>query len=378
MIYLDNAASTALLPEVRAAMEPFLAAEHGNPSSAHAAGRRARKGLEDARETAAAALGADPKEIVFTSGATESNHLAILGAAEALRPRGDHVVTSAVEHPCVLEACARLERSGFRVTRLPVNGHGVVDPADVARAVTPATLLVSVLAVSHETGTVQPLREIREAARGALLHTDAAQAVGKVPVSAREADLVTFSGHKVHGPKGAGGLFVRKGVRLVPQLGGGGQEFERRAGTENVAGAAGLAAAVRIAVRDLAVNARRMESLRERLRAGLERMGGVRVLGHPVRRAPHILSAAFEHVDGEAMVAALDAEGVCVSTGSACASLSAEPSPVLRAMGVPPEAARGAVRFSLSALTTGEEIERALAIVPRVVERLRRVSPVTR
>jgi cysteine desulfurase len=376
MIYLDNAASTPLLAEVRAAMEPFLAATYGNASSAHREGRRARKALEDARESAAAALGAHPREIVFTSGATESNHLAILGAAEALRPRGNHVVTSAVEHPCVLEACRELERRGFRVTRLPVDGRGRVDPAEVARAVTPATVLVSVMTVNHETGTLQPLGEIREAARGALLHTDAAQATGKVPVDARgAADLLTFSAHKMHGPKGVGGLFVRKGVSLLPMLGGGGQEFERRAGTENVAGAAGLSAALRIAVRDLAPNARRMEALRERLKSGLE---GIRVMGDPDSRAPHILSVSFEPLEGETMVAALDGEGVCVSTGSACASLSAEPSPVLRAMGLPPEAVRGAVRFSLSALTTEGEVDGALRTVARVVERLRRVSPVAR
>jgi cysteine desulfurase len=297
MIYLDNAATTRVKPEVRAAMEPFLDRDYGNASSLHAAGRRARRALEDARETVAAVLGADPKEIVFTSGATESNALAILGAAEALRPRGDHVVTSAIEHPSVLEAVARLEKSGWRVTRLPVNAAGLVDPAQVAAAITPKTVLVSVMTVNNEVGSLQPIAAIRKAAPGVVLHTDAAQAVGKVPFSIRDADLLTFSAHKIHGPKGVGGLWVRKGTPLAPQSQGGGQEFERRAGTENVAGIAGLAAAMKLAG---AESPARMEAQRERLRAGLERLGGVRVWGSPDRRAPHLLSLSFEGVDSEA------------------------------------------------------------------------------
>ncbi len=378
MIYLDNASSTRLLPEARAAMERALEEEYANPSSPHAAGRRARKALEDARGTVASCLGADPREVVFTSGATESNALALGGAAEALRGKGDHLVTTAVEHSSVLETCARLERGGFRVTRVPVDGGGLVDPAAVARAVTDRTVLVSVMWVNNEVGAVQPIPAIRRAAPGVLLHADAAQAVGKVPVEAGAADLITFSGHKMHGPRGAGGLWVRRGTPLAPLLSGGGQEFERRAGTENVAAIVGLAEAMRRACDGLEENARRMEALRARLLEGMIAAGDVQVHGSADRRAPHILNASFGGVGAEALILALDAEGVGVSAGSACASLSLEPSHVLRAMGVPPEAARGAVRFSLSALTTAEEVEAAIAIALRVVARLRKIPAVSR
>jgi cysteine desulfurase len=374
MIYLDNAASTKLHPDVQAAMAPCLAEQEGNPSSPHAAGRRARKRIEDARETVAAALGVDPKEIVFTSGATESNNLAIAGVAEALRGRGDHVVTSAVEHPCVLGSCARLEARGFRVTRVSVDRDGRVDPAEVARAVTPRTVLVSIQWANHEVGTLQPVRAIREAARGVAFHVDAAQAVGKVPVDVRWCDLLTFSGHKIHGPAGTGGLWVRRGTPLAPLLVGGGQEFEWRAGTENVAGIVGLAAAVKIACRDLDANAKRMASLRERL-AGI---AGARVNGHAEQRAPHLLNATFDGVDGEAAIVGLDAEGVCISSGSACASLSREPSPVLLAMGRAVGEAKSSLRFSVSSMTTDEEVAVALGIVPRVLERLRKPQAVPR
>jgi cysteine desulfurase len=365
MIYLDNAATTRVKPEVRAAMEPFLDREYGNASSLHAAGRRARRALEDARETVAAVLGGDPKEIVFTSGATESNTLAIAGAAEALRGRADHLVTTAIEHPSVLETLGRLEKQGWQVTRVPVDGAGLVDPARVAAAVTPRTALISVMTVNNEVGTVQPIAAIRKAAPGVLLHTDAAQAIGKVPLNVRDADLVTFSAHKIHGPKGVGGLWVRKGTPLAPQFVGGGQEFERRAGTENVAGAVGLAAAMKLATPG------RMEELRERLRRGL----GAPDSDH---RAPHILNLSFDGVDGEALILALDAAGVCISSGSACASGSTKPSHVLTAMGLPADAVKSSVRFSLSMLTTDEDIDGALAVVPGVVDRLRKISPVTR
>ncbi|MBI3856983.1 MAG: cysteine desulfurase [Planctomycetes bacterium] len=372
MIYLDNAATTRIRPEVRAAMEPFLDRDYGNASSLHAAGRRARRALEDAREAVAACLRADPKEIVFTSGATESNALAIAGTAEALRGRADHLVTTAIEHPSVLEAFARLERQGWRVTRVPVDAEGLVDPAKIAAALTPRTALISVMTVNNEVGSLQPIAAIRKAAPGVLLHTDAAQAVGKVPLALQDVDLLTFSAHKMHGPKGTGGLWIRKGTPLSPQLVGGGQEFERRAGTENVAGAAGLAAAMKLA------SPGRMEELRTRLRAGFERLGGVRVAGPAERRAPHILNVAFEGVDGEAAILALDAAGVCISTGSACASMATKPSPVLAAMGIPADIAKCSVRFSLSALTTDEEIDGTLSIVPGVIDRLRKISPVAR
>ncbi len=378
MIYLDNAATTRVRPEVRAAMEPFLDRDYGNPSSLHAEGRRARRALEDARETVAGCLGGDPKEIVFTSGATESNALALLGAAEALRGRGDHLVTSEIEHPSVLETVARLERQGWAVTRVPVDADGIVDLGALRDAVTPRTALVSVMSVNNETGAVQPVGSLREAAPGAVIHTDAAQAVGKVALDLRGVDLLTFSAHKMHGPKGVGGLWVRKGTPLAPQARGGGQEFERRAGTENVAGIAGLAAAMKLAVEGRTADSARMESLRSRLKAGLERLGGARVFGPSERRAPHILNVAFEGVDGEAAILSLDAAGVCVSSGSACASLSRLPSHVLRAMGVPAELSRASLRFSLSPLTTGEEVDGAIAAAEKAIGRLRKISTVER
>jgi cysteine desulfurase len=378
MIYLDNAATTRMLPEVRAAMEPFFDRDYGNASSLHAAGRRARRALEDARETVAACLGADPKEIVFTSGATESNALALAGAAEAAKARGDHLITTEIEHPSVLEVVARLERQGWRVTRVPVDGDGLVDPAAVAAARTPRTVLVSVMSVNNEVGSVQPLPAIRKAVPGVLLHTDAAQAVGKIPVGVRDVDLFTFSAHKMHGPKGVGGLWVRKGTPLEAQQLGGGQEFERRAGTENLAGIAGLAAAMKHACAGQGAESARMESLRAKLRSGLERLGGVHVWGPPERRASHILNMAFDGTDSEAAILSLDAAGVCVSSGSACASMSHHPSHVLKAMGIPADVARGSLRFSLSALTTDADIDGVLAAAPAVIERLRKISPVGR
>jgi cysteine desulfurase len=278
----------------------------------------------------------------------------------------------------VLETASRLEKQGWRVTRVPVDAEGLVDPARVAAAITPRTVLLSVMAVNNEVGSVQPLAELRKAAPGVVFHTDAAQAFGKIPMGTRDVDLVTFSAHKMHGPKGVGGLWIRKGTPLAAQLLGGGQEFERRAGTENVAGIVGLAAAMSLACSGQPADAARMESLRERLRSGLERIGGVRVWGPATRRAPHILNMAFEGVDGEAAILSLDAAGVCVSSGSACASLSQLPSHVLKAMGAASDVARGSLRFSLSSLTTTEEIDGALAAVPKAIERLRKISPVER
>ena len=363
MIYLDHAASTPLRPEVKAAMDPWLGAEGGNPSSLHAAGRRARRAVEDARERVAGRLGVDPKEIVFTSGATESNTLAILGAAEALRAKGDHLVTTAIEHPCVLDAFRRLESSGFRVTRVAPGADGIVRAQDVVAALTPRSVLVSVMAVNNETGAIQPVEEIRRLLpSGVLLHSDAAQAVGKLPFDAGSADLVAFSAHKMQGPKGVGGLVVRKGVPLVPLFGGGGQEFERRAGTENVAGIVGLAEALVLAS---------PATLGGRLERGLLAIPGA-VLNGPALRAPHLVNVSWEGVDGEAAVLALDAEGVCVSSGSACASGGTEPSHVLLSMGRPKARAKEGLRFSLSPFTTEAEVDGAVQAVRRVVERLRK------
>jgi cysteine desulfurase len=346
MIYLDHGASTRILPEVRRAMEPHLDAVYANPSSPHAAGREARKALEDARAKLAAAVGRDPKEVVFTSGATEANHLALRGAAA--------VAVGAAEHPSVYAAV-----KGIPTTTIPVDRAGRIDPASA-----PASPWLSVSAVNHETGTIQPVGALK--GKG-IVHTDAAQALGKIPLP--EADLLTLSAHKIHGPKGIGALVVRRGVDLRPMLGGGGQEFQRRAGTENVAAALGFAEAAAIAVRDLGANAARMGDLRERLRKGLEAAGGLQVLGGG---APHLLCASFEGVDAEPLVLALDREGICVSFGSACASLARERSATLAAMGVPEAVARGALRFSVSILNTDEEMDRAAAATASALKRMRK------
>jgi cysteine desulfurase len=365
MILLDAGASTPLRPEVLAAMDPWLGRDGGNPSSLHTAGRRARKAVEDAREKAAAALGLrDPRELIFTSGATESNALAILGAGEALGGRAEAVV-GAVEHPSVLAPFALLERRGRRVTRLAAGPDG-----RVAVPSGPASF-ASVQAVNHETGAIQPVAEIRRALPGAILHVDAAQAVGKIPLDLGLADLWTLSAHKIHGPRGAGALVVRRGCALEPLLGGGGQEFGLRAGTENVAGIVGLAEA-------LSLPPGRLAALRDRLERALLRLPGARRNGPERERAPHLSNVAFEGLRGDTLVHALDAEGLCASSGSACASGSAEPSPVLLAMGQPPERAREGVRFGVSALSTEAEIDGAIAIVERTLARLRAVAGAAR
>ncbi len=377
MIHLDNAATTRLRPEAREAM---LRAPYANPSSIHAAGRAARKALEDAREEIAAAYGGDPKGLVFTSGATEADNLAVFGVAEALAAKGRHLVVSTVEHPAVLEAAEKLEKSGHEVSRAPVGPDGRVDVAAFAKLLRPDTVLACVMAGNNETGALQPVAELAALCRGrgVLLHVDAAQPPGKVPFRF-EGDLVTLSAHKMHGPRGIGALWVRPGTPLVPRQLGGGQEFELRAGTENVEGALGFAAAVRHGERDLAEGAARMERLRAKLLAGLEaKAAPLRVHGPARERMPHVLNVAFPGADGEAIVVALDAKGIGVSSGSACASQSLVPSHVLRAMGLTAEETRSSVRFSLALDTTEAEIDAALAAVPGVVARLRALAPAER
>lgn len=360
--YLDNASTTRLDPRARAAMAPYLNGLFGNPSSAHEAGRAARRAVEDARERVAAALGFEPREIVFTSGATEADNLAVAGVA-----RGRHVVVSAVEHPAVLEPARRW---ASEVSVVPVDGAGRVDPAALETLIRADTALVSVMAANNEVGTIQPVEEVVRIARarGVPVHTDAAQACGKIPLP-RGADLMTISGHKLGGPKGVGVLAVRRGVRLEPLLSGGPHEFERRAGTENVAAIAGLAAALELPPAEPA----RCDRLQRLL---LERIPRIRFHGDPGRRLPTILSVGVEGVGGEALVMALDAAGVCAATGSACASGSAEPSHVLTAMGLSSRAVAESIRLSLARDTTDEEVEIAADEMVRAVDRLRAISPV--
>ena len=380
MIYLDHSATTAVDPEVREAMLPYLSEDYGNPNSIYELGRRARRAMEEARERLAAYLGARPREIVFTGGGTEADNLAIKGLAWARRDRGNHIITSAIEHHAVLHACDALEREGFRVTRLPVDEHGLVSPEALRQALRDDTILVSIMHANNEIGTVQDLEELgaicRE--RGVLLHTDAVQSLGKLPidVSWLPVDLVALSAHKFHGPKGVGALWVRSGVRLLPLLDGGGQEGGRRSGTENVAGIVGLGKAIELLDTRGPADLERLGALCRRLSDGvMDRIPHVLRTGHPTRRLPTLASFCIRYIEGEAILLGLDAEDICGSTGSACSSGSLEPSHVLLALGLSHEVAHGSLRLSLGRYNTEEEIEQVLEALPRIVGRLREMSP---
>ncbi len=377
-VYLDHAATTPLRREVLDAMLPYLAEHHGNPSSIHASGRRARLGLDEARETVARLLGAKPREVVFTSGGTEADNLAVKGAAWAASARGRRVVTTAVEHKAVLNACSVLERFGFEVVYLPVDRYGSVDPADVAASITDRTVLVSVQYANNEVGTIQPVAEIGAICRelGTLFHVDAVQAAAFLPLDVDElrADLVSLGAHKLYGPKGAGALFVRQGTAVLPQLSGGSQERQRRAGTENVAGAVGFARALGLIHADVSAREaenERQATLRDGLIARLTAVAGVALTGHPAQRLPNSASFVIDGVEGGDLVAALDLEGIEASTGSACTTGSVDPSHVLLAMGIDPERAHGSLRLTLGRGTTADDVERTLRVATRAIGRLR-------
>jgi cysteine desulfurase len=372
-IYLDHHATTPTDPRVVEAMQPYWNERFGNASSAtHRFGWTAEAALEDARERVAAAIGASaPAEIVFTSGTTESDNLALKGVARAARGRGNHLVTSAIEHPAVADTCAALAAEGFEVTVVPVDAEGLVDPADVARALRDDTLLVSIMAANSEIGTLQPLDEIGRVCRqrGVLLHSDAAQAVGRIRVDLRElpVDLLSFCAHKLYGPKGVGALWVREArprIRLEPLLHGGGHERGRRSGTVAVPLVVGFAAALELCLQDLPEESARLSSLRDRLWQGLaEKLEGVHRNGHPTRRLPGNLNVSFDGVEADALLVALP--DVALSSGSACASHSGEPSPVLRALGLSESRARSALRFGLGRSNTAAEVDH---VVARLVE----------
>jgi cysteine desulfurase len=331
---MDHNATTPLREEVLEAMLPYLREEYGNASSLHSFGIRARRAVESSREKVAAALGAQPREIVFTGSGTESDNQAIKGAALAHRSKGDHIVTSRIEHKAVLQTCQYLEKRGFRVTYLPVDEYGVVNPDDVARAITDQTVLVSVMAANNEVGTIQPIAKIAQVCREreVYLHTDAVQAVGKLPIEVSELgiDLLSLSAHKFYGPKGVGTLYVRRGVKVDPLLHGGHQEWGHRAATENVAGIVGLGKAIELRLGEMRAEPQRLTALRERLHEGImARIDHVTMNGHPTQRLPGTLSVCFEYIEGEAVIMGLDLAGVAVSSGSACTSASLEPSHVL-------------------------------------------------
>lgn len=382
-IYLDHNATTPLDPEVLEVMLPHLREKFGNPSSGYATGREARRAVEGAREALARVLGALSSEhIFFTGSGTEADNLAIQGVARALRHRGRHIVTSAVEHHAVLHTCAFLEEEGYEVTYVRPDRSGVVHPDAVAEALRPDTVLVSIMHANNETGAINPIAEIAKIARerDILVHTDAVQSFCKLPFTVDEsgADLLSLSGHKIYGPKGVGALYVREGVPLKPIIHGGHQERNLRAGTENVAGIVGLGKAAELCRYRLADESRREAALRDRLESGLrERISHVHLNGHPINRLPNTLNLSFEFVEAEALILDLDRQGVAVSSGSACTSGSQEPSHVLLAMGIPHEVCRGSLRFSLGRGTTEEEIDHVLDILPGIVERVRAMSPLS-
>jgi cysteine desulfurase len=377
-VYLDHNASTPVHPEVLAAMLPFFGEVYGNPSSVHAFGRAARDAVDDARATIARFLGSRPEEIVFTSGGTESDNFGIKGLAQA-RGRG-HVITSRIEHHAVLRTCEALEAQGFDVTYLPVDEQGRLDPDNVERAIRGDTLGISVMHANSEVGTIQPLAEIGKIARehGVPLHVDAVQTLGKVPidVEAMGIDLLSFSGHKIYGPKGVAGLYIRRGTKMVAVQHGGEHERRRRAGTENVPGIVGLAAAVEIRSRDMHAEAERLSALRDRLWEGIRaRVPDTRLNGANAARLPGTANVVFRHVESESIVLGLDLKGIAVSAGSACTSGNVEPSYVLVAMGLPVDWAMGAVRFSLGRSTTAEDIEHVVEAIEPIVAKLRLASP---
>ncbi len=378
-IYMDHNATTPLDERVLEAMMPYLKEEFGNASSVHSLGIRARAAIEEARGKVAQALGCSPKEVVFTGCGTESDNLAIKGVAYANRDKGDHIITSRIEHHAVLHACQYLEKQGFRVTYLPVDGYGQVDPDDVRKAITDKTILITIMHANNEVGTVQPIAEIGKIAkeRGVYFHTDAIQTVGKLPTKVDElgVDLLSLSAHKLYGPKGVGALYIRNGVKLHPLLHGGPHEWNRRAGTENVAGIVGLGKAIELAMEGLEEEAQYLTALRERLYEGLRSsIDHIRLNGHPTQRLPGTLSLCFEYIEGESIIMGLDLKGVAVSSGSACTSASLEPSHVLLAMGVPPAIAQGSVRFSLGRDNTEEQVDYVIEELPPIVARLREIS----
>jgi len=378
-VYLDHNASTPVHPEVLEAMLPYFTERFGNPSSIHGFGREAREGLDTARERVASFLRVGKEEVVFTSGGTESDNMAIKGVAAA-RGRG-HLITSAVEHHAVLRTCETLGKQGFDLTVLPVDGYGMVSPDDVRRAIRPDTILVTIMHANSEVGTIQPVGEIGRITRerGVAFHVDGVQTFGKLPLDleALNIDLLSFSGHKIYGPKGVAGLYIRKGTKMASVQHGGEHERRRRAGTENVPGAVGLGKAVEVRARDMVEEETRVRVLRDRLWTGLSaRVPEVRLNGHPTERLPGTCNLCFRHIESESIVLGLDLKGIGVSAGSACTAGSVEPSHVLVAMGVPLDWAMGTVRCSLGRSTTAEDIDYVLDSVEPLAGKLRSLSPV--
>ncbi len=379
-IYLDYAATTPTHPEVVKAMLPYFTEVFGNPSSLYSYGQEAKGAIEEARVKVTDLIGARDEEIVFTSGGTEADNFAIKGVAYANESQKNHIITSSIEHHAVIETCKFLEKRGFSVTYLPVDEYGLIDPDDVKKAITNKTILISVMHGNNEIGTIEPIANIGRIAQetGVYFHTDAVQTVGHIPVDVSElrVDLLSMSAHKLYGPKGVGALYIRKGTKLTPFMHGGEQERRRRASTENVPAIVGFGWAAELAGQEMGEESEWLPHLRGRLIKGLlERIDHTCLNGHPLKRLPNNANISVEFVEGESMLLNLDLEGICVSTGSACSSSSLEPSHVLLATGLSPEQAHGSLRFSLGRWTTEEDIDRVLEVLPRVVAKLRAMSP---
>ena len=382
-VYADHAATTAVTDTALAAMLPCFTQDYGNPSSLYGFAQEGKSRLEQARAQVAACLNAKPEEVYFTSGGTEADNWALRGVAELMALKGrktGHIITTAIEHHAILHTAQYLEKQGYEVTYLPVDGDGLVDPANLEAAIRPDTILISVMAANNEIGTIQPIAEIGAIAKAhkVLFHTDAVQAVGHIPVDVEEwnVDLLSLSGHKFGGPKGIGALYMKKPLRLPALIQGGGQEKGRRSGTENVPGAVGMAAALKEATDHLPEESARLAALRDKLIAGLSGLPYASLTGHPVKRLPGTASFVFEGVEGEALLLHLDARGICASSGSACSSASLDPSHVLLAIGLPHAIAHGSLRLSLGAENTEADVDYILKEVPQVVAYLRELSPV--
>jgi cysteine desulfurase len=379
-IYFDHAATTKTDPRVVEAMLPFLGETFGNPSSVHDFGQEARAAVEAARKHVADFIGAHPNEIVFTSTGTEADNFAIKGLGAAAQKKGNHIVTSVIEHHAVLHSCRKLEKQGFQVTYVPVDSYGMVNPDDVAKAILPSTILVSIMHANNEVGTIQPIEKISKIAKekGVVFHTDAVTTVGNIPVNVNRlgVDLLSLAGHQFYGPKGVGALYIRQGVRIAPFIDGGIQEDGRRAGTENVPAIVGLGKAAEVAEQEMGPAAERCKRLRDAMEAGVkERIQYLRVNGHPENRLPGHLSICAQYIEGESMVLFLNMEGIAASSGSTCSSKALKASHVLTSMGVPPDVAQGSLLFTLGRENTMEDVEHFLNVFPPIVERLREMSP---
>jgi cysteine desulfurase len=380
IIYMDHSATTYVRREVVEAMAPYHVEHFGNPSSIYSIARESKNAIDTARAQVAKALGAEPDEIYFTSGGSESDNWAIKGVAFANRKKGNHIITSKIEHHAVLHTCEYLEKEGFTITYLPVDQYGLVSPDDLEKAITDKTILITIMYANNEIGTIEPIAELGAVARKHKIpfHTDAVQVIGNVAVDvkAQNIDLLSLSAHKFYGPKGTGALYIRKGTKIDNLIHGGGQERRRRAGTENIAGIVGIGKAIELATSDIEGHNKKIQALRDRLMSGiLAKIPNSRLNGHPEKRLPGNINISFEFIEGESMLLWLDDEGICASTGSACTSGSLEPSHVLLATGLPVEISHGSLRLTLGNVNTDADVDFVLEVLPKVVSKLRDMSP---